>query len=417
MKLKSIFFEQGKADGIYQLQAPGCAAALLSWADERGALEEWTSFAYIPLDAFGRGSFRFQGGRAIPAEAGYIHVKAVADDLMHWEEMLFPIPDIPEAVSAGQKIRFYAMSDLHLSLKPGLLKAVLSHIKEMFSQMDAASALLLAGDMTNDGIKQQYELLKECLLPVLSRMPVLPVIGNHDMPQIPLESRNRHEIYNYALFQEWIFEKMKESVSDDKRKTLMEECTMGPDGAYAVSMGSVEIIGLQAVADQRRFVFEEGRQLEWLDRHLSLHQDMCWHLVLCHAPLIYHNPKREYDKNNPYLNRDKQLQKILDSHKRVIFLSGHTHLSMDNPKGCVEWDEKHENVYINDASIRPTDLLPGEAMQPAEWKNGTFLDITICENEVEIVTRSAKDGKKHARGYYRISAPDLKCSHNTGGEF
>lgn len=417
MKLRTIFFKQGKADGIYQLQAPGCVSALLSWADEKGALEEWTSFAYIPLDAFGRGSFCFQGGRAIPAEASYIHVRAVADDLMHWEEMLFPMSGIPEVLPAEGKMRFYAMSDLHLSLKPRLLKTVFLHIKEMFCQVKDARALLLAGDMTNDGTKQQYDLLKECLLPVLSRMPVFPVIGNHDMPKIPLESRNRQEIYNYALFQEWVFEKMKESGYDNERQILMEECTMGPDGAYAVPMGKVEIIGLQAVADQRRFLFEEGRQLDWLDRHLSLHQDMCWHLVLCHAPLLHYNPKREYDKNNPYLNRDKQLQKVLDSHKRVIFLSGHTHLSMDNPKGCVEWDEEHENLYVNDASIRPTDLLPGEAMQSAEWKNGTFLELVISENEVEIITRSAKDGKKHARGYYRINVSGLKDVHGTGAEF
>lgn len=86
----------------------------------------------------------------------------------------------------------------------------------------------------------------------------------------------------------------------------------------------------------------------------------------------------------------------------VIFISGHTHLSMNHPEGCVEWDEKHGNLYINDGSVRPTDLLPGEPMQPKEWKEGTWLDITVCDRKVEIITRSVKDGRRHARGYYHI---------------
>lgn len=125
-------------------------------------------------------------------------------------------------------------------------------------------------------------------------------------------------------------------------------------------------------------------------------------MIFCHAPLLHHNPKREVEKNNPYLNRDKELQEIIDRHGKVIFISGHTHLSMNDPIGCVEWDKKLHNLYINDGSIRPTDLLSNEMIQPAEWKSGTLLDLRISGTEVEIMTRSVSDGKKHARGYYQV---------------
>lgn len=395
MELKVKFLHPHLADGIYQLRAPGCAAALLFWADEKGALDNWTAFAGIPVDACGKGVFRFQGGRAVPPEATHIYVRAVSDDLMHYEEKIFPIPDIQRTLPIGEGKRFSVMSDLHLSSKTGL-------VRHAFAGVQDAKALLLAGDMTNDGTSVQYELLKECIQEVGPHTKVYPVTGNHDMPVKPTKNSLGHS--DYLMFQNWVFDRMGAHPAEDKEPSGgdIHHYIQGPDGAYAFRMGTVEIIGLQAVTDHRKFLFEEGRQLEWLDRHLSMSQDIRWHLILCHAPLLRHNPKREAGKNNPYLNRDKQLQEIIDRHGRIIFLSGHTHLSMDHPDGCVEWDVEHGNLYVNDGSVRPTDLLPGELMQPREWKEGTRLEMTICDEEVEIRTCSVKDGKSHARGYYRF---------------
>ncbi len=393
MNLKICFSHPHLADGVYKLHASGCAAAMLSWADKNGALKDWTAFACIPVDACGKGIFHFQGGRAVPPEASYIHVRAVSDDLTCCEEKLFPIPDSQRTFPIGDGKRFSVMSDLHLSAKTGL-------VRRAFSGVEDADALLIAGDMTNDGTSGQYDLLKECLEEVVSAVKVFHVAGNHDMPVKPAKDKDCYGQSDYLGLQKWIFGRMEAICSVGNESST--EIIRGPDGAYAFRMGTVEIIGLQAVTDCRRFLFEEGRQLSWLDQHLSVAQDVCWHLILCHAPLLHHNPKREVGKNNPYLNRDKQLQEIIDRHRQIIFLSGHTHLSMNHPEGCVEWDAEHKNVYINDGSVRPTDLLPGESMQPREWKEGTRLELTVCGEEVEIKTVSVKDGKKHARGYYRI---------------
>lgn len=409
MELKVVFLHPHLADGIYQLRAPGCAAALFSWADEKGVLEDWTAFASIPVDACGKGVFRFQGGRAVPPKATHIHVRAVSEDLMHCEEKVFSIPDVQRTFPIGEGKRFSVMSDLHLSSKTGKVRHALAGVKD-------ADALLLAGDMTNDGTREQYELLKECLQGVISSTKVFPVTGNHDIPVKPAKDSPGHS--DYLMFQNWVFDRMETYLTMEDKEPAgghIQNDIQGPDGAYAFRMGAVEMIGLQAVTDYRRFLFEEGRQLAWLDKHLNMAQDIQWHLVLCHAPLLHHNPKRKVGKNNPYLNRDKQLQEIIDRHGRIIFLSGHTHLSMNHPEGCVEWDAEHGNLYINDGSVRPTDLLPGEPMQPGEWKEGTRLDITICGEEVEIRTKSVKDGKNHARGYYRIHGLGSRMDNHLTG--
>lgn len=80
------------------------------------------------------------------------------------------------------------------------------------------------------------------------------------------------------------------------------------------------------------------------------------------------------------------------------------------------------NLYVNDGSIRPTDLLSNEIIQPSEWKNGTVLNIRICDAEVEIITRSVRDGKSHARGYYRVKKGDIKrqeeiMKRDCGGQY
>lgn len=376
-------FAQDKADGVYVLQAQKCTAAILFWANEKGALPDWTSFAYIPLDSCGRGRFHFQGGRSVPPEATHVYVRAVHDDFIGYEEGLYEMPINGRRRLVQEEVHLCVMSDLHLSSKTGVLKRA-------FAMAQGADALLLAGDMTNDGTTRQHELLKQCLEELLPDMQVFSVTGNHDVPRTAEEQGDRHEIWNHLMFQRWLFERMEKG-----------EWQYGPDGAYAASFGDIEIIGLQAVTEKRKFLFEGGKQLEWLNRLLSKTPKARWRIILCHAPLLQHNPKREEGKS-PYLNRDKQLQEIVDRHGKIIFISGHTHLSMNNPTGCVEWDAVSSNLYINDASIRPTDLLPGEQMQPAEWKDGTFLDIRISGLDVEIVTRSVSSGKKHARGYYHF---------------
>lgn len=391
MNQKVSFLQNKTADGMYRLLAPGFAAAILSWADSRGPLENWTAFAYIAIDAGGKGMFRFQGGRAVPPEASHIHVKAVSDDFLHWEETLVPVEEPYRTAPMEDGVRLCAVSDLHLTARPWpLKKAILG--------AHGAEALLLAGDLTNDGTAPQYQLLKECLQKEVHSIKMFPVIGNHDVPVV--SDRQGHS--SYAEFQEWLFAQMEQAADSSFYGYQKENLEKGPDGAYVYRLGSIEVIGLQAVSHRRTFLFEDGRQLTWLDAHLSQVQGIKRHLIVCHAPLLHHNHQRTAGKQNPYLDRDKKLQEIVNRHGKVIFLSGHTHLSMDSYGGNVEQDEEHRNVYINMGSLCPASLPADEPIQPAQWKEGVFLEITVCEREIEIVTRSVKDGRRHARGYYRI---------------
>lgn len=69
--------------------------------------------------------------------------------------------------------------------------------------------------------------------------------------------------------------------------------------------------------------------------------------------------------------------------------------------------KKYGNLYINMGSLCPASLPLDEPIQPSQWKAGVFLEIRAGEREIEIMARSVKDGRKHARGYYWIQIGKL----------
>lgn len=276
-------------------------------------------------------------------------------------------------------MKLIVMSDLHLSKKPWQVRRAL--------KMGAdADAVLLVGDLTNDGTPEQMELMHQCIKEVLPDTPVLAVTGNHDYPRQP-SPMLRRGICDYPALQDWLLSRLPcPYILDDS-------------GAYAVCMGEIEIIGLNCVSHWQRFKFPYGAQLTWLERHLDT-SGARWHILLCHAPLLAHNPKRGETK--PYLSRDAQLQKIMDAHGNILFLSGHTHISMESPIGCVEYDEARNNIYINDGSIRPTTLLAEDGRPEPEPADGNIVEARIERGGITIAAVSVKTGDTLYRAEYPV---------------
>ena len=278
-------------------------------------------------------------------------------------------------------MRLLVMSDLHLSQKPWQVRKALKMGKD-------ADAVLLAGDLTNDGTPEQMALMQQCIAEVLPDTPVLAVPGNHDYPHFP-SPMIREWFCDFEALQDWLFARQP------------YPCVVDDSGAWAARMGGIEIIGLNCVWHWRRFKFKDGAQLNWLENHLES-SDAQWHIILCHAPLLAHNPKRSDTK--PYLSRDKKLQSILESHRNIIFISGHTHVSMESPVDCVEHDAARNNIYINDGSIRPTTRLTADGLPEAEPADGNVVEIDITGAMITITVRSATDGRPIASVSRNLSA-------------
>lgn len=266
-------------------------------------------------------------------------------------------------------MRFLVMSDLHLSKKPW-------QVRKALKMGEHADAVLLAGDLTNDGTPEQMALMQKCIMECLPDSPVFAVAGNHDYPHQP-SPMIRDGFCDFEALQGWLLRRQP------------YPCVLDDSGAWAVCLGEIEIIGLNCVWHWRRFKFKDGAQLNWLENHLET-SDAPWHIILCHAPLLARNPKRSDTK--PYLSRDEQLQRILDSHENIIFITGHTHVSMESPMGCVEHDKARNIIYINDGSIRPTTLLSAEGCPEAEPAGGNVVELEIAGTIITVTARSVTDG-------------------------
>ena len=165
---------------------------------------------------------------------------------------------------------------------------------------------------------------------------------------------------------------------------------------------TVDLVGLNPMYAQKIFHFpHKGEQLKWLKQYLE-DSPARQHIILCHAPLLAHNPQRDSGKKSPYLAHDAVLQDIVDQNRNIIFISGHTHLSPNVPSGCVDYDSMKGNLYINDGSICPVDLKSPEAILPSEWSDGCYTEMVIYQDSMEIIMRNLHSGSRISRGYYNI---------------
>lgn len=370
------------ADGLYRLHAPCCLAASLHWANESGALPNFTALAYVPLDSFGNGAYRLRGGRGIPQAATHIQIRTVTPDFTLAEERLFPIPETQKDSERPHDVRFCVMSDLHLAAKPG-------RIRRALKMAGRADCILLPGDLTNDASPEHFRQLRSLIEEECGQTPVLAVSGNHDWPPKTMSFLSVWRDFQHELLR--------------RAQTLGAAVLEDESGAYAAAFRGVSIYGLNCATNFGCFDFLGGQQLTRLDEWLEADTSAYPRLILCHAPLAMHNPLRTPgDGKPPYFNMDGVLQEILDRRGRCVFLSGHTHISLNEPKGCVERDEAHRNLYVNDSSVCPTTFREKETLSEPAWTDGAMVWMDVGRDQIALNGQTISSQKWIARGCYRV---------------
>ena len=115
------FKNPGLANCEVSIRAKGFLTAILYWAKETVPLPGWSLIAAVPLDATGKGFFRFGGNRAIPWEATHLYARCITPDYAVIDGMSEKIPDEFKIMGKNIPPMFAStlMSDLHLSRKSG----------------------------------------------------------------------------------------------------------------------------------------------------------------------------------------------------------------------------------------------------------------------------------------------------------
>lgn len=374
----------GSAEGIFSVTAKGYMAASLHWANAQGPLPGWTAFGYLPLDTFGRGSFRYPGFRAIPPEATHMAARLIAPDFEERAIILKALPPQIASHKPAQHVRFAVMSDLHMTGKGGRIRRAL----RLASQADC---VLLAGDLTADAAPEQFQRLWQLIEEELPETPVLAVAGNHDFPLYPLP-RIPHGLDDWPTFQARLLK---------RSEALGVPCREDSCGAWRATVKGTNVFGLCAVSHWRRFVFPHGERLNWLTEQWR-QSTSAQKILLCHAPLLNHNPTRSTENGPAYLSRDSELQQIMDENSNICFISGHTHISLNEWAGCLDYDQKRGNVYFNDASVVSNTMRTREALTNSAWTDGAVSFLRVSDAGLEISAQAIDSGLWIARGYYQI---------------
>lgn len=381
-KLQISLIWPGCAQGKYTIKARGFILAILSWGNADGPLEGWSPIGYVPIDPAGNGSLFFPGRRGIPPKATHVWARCVSHDFTEDVKISAAIEPrfLPILDSDLDATQLSILTDLHLASKPWKVKQAL--------RSAASDVVLLLGDSTNDGFPAQFEALDACIAETVPDKILLPVIGNHDVIHPKFKDGDGCE--EYAAFQ-------------DRRlryaQTMGFDVCRDPDSlAWATRFGKLDIIGLQCVISGRKFLFPEERQLDWLENRLDAQKDARWRLILCHAPLLAHNPNR--NEGQPYLDKNRRLQVIVDQAEDILFLSGHTHVSPNVTKGSAEWDVGRNNLYLNCGSVVDTATEGDNGLMAADWKDGCIIELSISERHIEIDMPSVTSGAHFPRGYY-----------------
>ena len=251
-------------------------------------------------------------------------------------------------------VKIGLISDLHLYRKT-------YRVIKAFDCIQDVDLILMAGDLVDRGTEEQYDLLARCIQETIPSVPVLSVSGNHD---VPLEDDT-----NYRRFESYLF----------KRCTDMK-IICDKSGAFNADIDDrTDLFGLNPVYrrhNQKLFSFLEScEQLDYLETELSKSKAKR-HIVICHAPLIAHNPQRSVGMPSYFPKKqDNRLQDILNYFGNIIFLSGHTHLTPS-----VEFDKAHNNLYINDGSICPTTVKDGNG----NTMQGNVTELDLLSDRVKI---------------------------------
>ena len=359
----------------------------IKWGSRKGPFSGWGPIGYIPIDPAGNGKFYFSGRRAIPEEADHVWFHCVSYDFSNSLDIPVEIP-AKYLIGTDEKtdmVRLSVLSDVHLNTKPGSFKRAL-HMAE-------GNIILLLGDTTHDGSSEQFDLACKCIQECSREKMIFCIPGNHDIMHASETGSNCSGIENYEIFQNRFLENninMRYRVDRD------------PDSlAYAVQIEDIDLIGLQCVISKRKFLFPKGKQINWIENHLNSHQNEKTHIILCHAPLITHCAKIK--ETTPYLDRDRQLQELIDNCGKVIFLSGHTHISPNIPEGCGKYDEKNKNVYLDCGSVAGTISGCDKELMSADWTSGCITELSVSKEFIWIKMRSVETNLLFPRGCYRFS--------------
>jgi len=348
--------EAGIADGKFSVSVTRGILAGLFWANDDGILEDFLPIKHLPL-IDGKGEYTITGNKMIPQGATKV-ICRVQDDAMLYinlPELTIDIPVYKRFVPSEVIATAFVTSDIHGG---GAYFHNTDNRNSMWRLVGKAKpdCVLIAGDITNAGRASEYEEGKNSIEEYLPDVPVILSTGNHDyntyVKDLAPDVAAMHDFFEWQL---------------ERNARLGVKNSALYNNYFEARVNGVQIIVLNPNHTENKF-FLEPEQLSWLDERLKESDAERFRVILTHFPqrgFVGHPEQRDVN-----MQRDNdEIQKVLDRHKNVLHISGHTHYNFDSDDvnvnlsggvcyvdaGCAVWTgvccEERREYYIQSRSM------------------------------------------------------------------
>ena len=294
--------------------------------------------------------------------------------------MVVPAKNDPIAISDKDNIRLSAVlwSDLHFSAfySPERAMRCRTAMIDLSNAADTVDALVIAGDLAENGKQAEKEYVAEKLRQITSVRCVIPASGNHD-------TRFRHIEHSKKKFSAFC-KKVNENINTENLY-------------YSYDIEGYTFIVLGTVRTEFEDCYFDEAEFRWLKRELDRAAGNGKPVfVILHQPLrrthnLPHSWDYPGDERGAVGKQSDQLREILNSRENVFLITGHLHRGFSentyeevgrihsiNVPSLGMWNKDSEygnagmgflmEVYDSYLLFRPRDFLTGSFIHQYDRK-------------------------------------------------
>lgn len=276
------------------------------------------------------------------------------------------------------KLNVAAISDIHMTDEFARVQVLKSGLWDMENAADELDALVLAGDLTDHGLEEEYENLKKAIKAYTPAKEVLMAVGNHDT-WTDEDDRYEPAKENFIRF------------SKEITGRELEECY------YTTEINGYTFI-VMASEGTSTSAYISDTQLQWLRAEMDkAAKKELPVFVVSHWPVAEtHGLPESWGDDEPELldgsfgDQNYEVEEILKDYENVFMISGHIHNGLVNDRQKDIYGYTSVESYGSFHSINlPSFMYMGIR---GRVMNGLGYSIEVYENEVLIRARSFTSG-------------------------
>lgn len=276
------------------------------------------------------------------------------------------------------KLNFAAISDIHMTDEFARVQVLKCGLWDMDHAYDELDALVLAGDLTDHGLEEEYVNLKKAFEPYSPAKEILMAVGNHDTWT---DEDDRYE-------------PAKENFVKYSKEITGRELT---ECYYTTEINGYTFIVMASEGTHTAATISDT-QLQWLREEMDKASEKGLPIfVISHWPLAEtHGLPESWGDEEPELldgsfgDQNYEVEAILKDYENVFLISGHIHNGLVNEDQTDVYGYTSVESYGSLHSIN----LPSYMYMGIRGRvfNGLGYSIEVYEDEVVIRARSFTSG-------------------------